>query len=205
MWDIEVGARDAMVKYGAPESVMYCPSNDNIDNAMARLWDFGVMLNGAPSFGVQPNTQPTIGFGVMGYFFLTSRPEASSYPVNTSFDPAGHWDYQSSIRPNNTASSVGVFKRPNISSETEIAGDAIISNQVAPYSFGNVFGGVTNVVMNSSHLYKKVPDGANILFLDGHVTFRALKYGGNPLVTPRPPSVTPRVKVAVGPGPSFWW
>ena len=176
MWDMEVGTRDALVKYGAPESVMYCPSNDNISHDMAQLWDFQVSLNGVPTPGIQPNTKATTGFGVMGYFFLIKRPEASAYPVNTLFDPIGHWDYQTSLRPNNTAATGAVyFQRPNVASDTEIAGDAIITNQPpAPFNFGNVVGGAQGV-MNSSHLYKKIPDGANILFLDGHVTFRPLE------------------------------
>ncbi len=151
------------------------------------------------------NTQATTGFGVMGYFFLITRPEANKYPVNTSFDPAGHWDYQSTLRPRNTAASGAVyFFRPNVASDTEIAGDAILSTlPPAPFNFGNVIGGAQGV-MNSSHLYKKVPDGANILFLDGHVTFRTIKYTAGSTVTPRPPSLTPRVKIA-SPGPSFWW
>ncbi len=52
MWDIEVGTRDALVKYGAPQSVMYCPSNDNISHDMAQLWDFQVYLNGNPAPGI---------------------------------------------------------------------------------------------------------------------------------------------------------
>jgi prepilin-type N-terminal cleavage/methylation domain-containing protein/prepilin-type processing-associated H-X9-DG protein len=207
MWDIEVGTRDALVKYGAPQSVWYCPSNDNITHDIPQLWDFNVFLNGnlTRNNPVTPNTQPTTGYGVLGYFLLISRPEAPSYPLNTSFDPVGHWDYQSTIRPKNTAASGPTyFFRPNVASETEIAGDAIISNQPpGPFNFGSFQGGAQGP-MNSSHLYSKVPEGANILFLDGHVTFRTLKYSGNSAVTPRPPSLSPRVKIANG-GPSFWW
>ena len=205
MWDIEVGTRDALVKYGAPQAVLYCPTNDIIIHDIPQLWDFQVLLNGNPAPGIPPNTQATTGFGVLGYVFLISRPEQNVYPVNTSFDPIGHWDYQSKLIPQNTVSLSGNYKRPNVSSETEIVADAILSNpNPGPYNFGNVQGGAYGP-MNSSHTYPTLPEGSNILFLDGHVVFRTLKLQGNTSLTPnpRPPSMTLRAKVAAG--PVFWW
>jgi prepilin-type processing-associated H-X9-DG protein len=213
MWDIEVGARDAMVKYGATQAVWYCPTNDNITNStQAQLWDFQVQHpDGTSAAGIAPNTQETKGYGVMGYALLISRPEnypgaTGVFPPNTQFDPVGHWDYQSNLRPRNTpANGTVLYMRPNVAADTEIAADAIISNQPpAPYNFGNVQGGAAGP-MNSSHMYTKIPEGSNVLFLDGHVVFRPLKMAGNTPFTPnpRPPSLAPRAKC--GTNALFWW
>ena len=52
MWDLSVAQRDAIVRYGAPREVFYCPENQaqNLDS----LWDFG-------------------GFCVTGYYFMIKR------------------------------------------------------------------------------------------------------------------------------------
>jgi prepilin-type processing-associated H-X9-DG protein len=218
MWDIEVGTRDALVKYGASEQNLYCPTNDHISSGdLNQLWDFGVQLNGVPVSTlpkpVAPNTQATTGFGVMGYVFLTARPEyvpqnmgTGTYPYNTTYDPVGHWDYQATLRPRNTQALHFPLTRPNVASDTEIVADAIMSTSASaspanPYNFGGVQGGATGP-MNSSHLYSKVPEGSNILFLDGHVDFRPLKVLGSQ-ARPRPPgSLTPRAPFGNG---VFWW
>jgi len=52
MWDISVAQRDAIVHYGAPREVFYCP--DNEAQNLNTLWDFG-------------------GFCVTGYYFMIKR------------------------------------------------------------------------------------------------------------------------------------
>jgi prepilin-type N-terminal cleavage/methylation domain-containing protein/prepilin-type processing-associated H-X9-DG protein len=205
MWDIEVGTRDALVKYGATQGVLYCPTNDQITNAdSSATWDFHVYLNGVLTKGIPPNTQPTTGYSILGYFFLITRPEASTYPLNTYADPRGHWDYQSTLHPRNTKASKPastVFIRPNVASETEIVTDAILSNPLPPYSFAHIAGGLYGP-MNSSHVYGKIPEGSNILFLDGHAEFRTFKITSAGVSNP--PSL---IRRAVDPyGVSlFWW
>jgi prepilin-type N-terminal cleavage/methylation domain-containing protein/prepilin-type processing-associated H-X9-DG protein len=217
MWDIEVGTRDALVKYGASQPVWYCPTNDNItNNTQNQLWDYAVLLpGGTPATGVPPNTQATTGYGVLGYVLLTSRPEyvapssptgpSITYPNNCAFDHTGHWDYQSTLRPRNTPNVKTPFDTlPNIASDVEIAADAIISNNPTsagvPYNFGSVQGGAAGP-MNSSHMYAKYPQGSNILFMDGHVDFRTLKIDSSGKAF-KPSLVKRAVSTS---GALFWW
>ncbi len=69
---------------------------------------------------VPTETPCSIGYAIMGYVWLTTRPEGiiddesfqpkgvtvnfNSFPNNTLDNPSGalfHWDYQSKLRPNN--------------------------------------------------------------------------------------------------------
>ena len=195
MWDLEVGARNAMVHYGALRQTMYCPRNDaqNVNG----LWDFSVNP-------VTPLTGPLpaqAGFGVMGYVILIARPDSgfpSSQVAPSGLTPVSQykWDYQTNIIPHNTAFP-GLAPRPNIASQTEIMLDGTISdtgNRLTA-KFGNVMGGYSvngvTVAHQSAHWYGGQPLGGNILFLDGHGEWRPFK------------QMQPRV--SQGSGPFFWW
>jgi prepilin-type N-terminal cleavage/methylation domain-containing protein/prepilin-type processing-associated H-X9-DG protein len=227
--DIEVGMRDAIVKYGAFQNVLCCPTTAdffNQGNANPSLWNFSVTT--------LPNGT-LIGFGVMGYAFLVNRMEGeltdphspaypTAYPLSTwsPANPTGtypnpnklgltvttHWDYQATMQPKNTptpnANAANRPVRPNISSETEIVCDLIISNTGyatgSRTAFANIYGGYPGA-MPSAHNYGAKPDGGNILFLDGHAEFRPFS------------AMSMRVQVGVTgngnpsaqPPYTFWW
>ena len=219
--DIEVGMRDAIVKYGATQVTMCCPTTVdffNQGNATASLWNFGNM----PS---PTGNGSLIGFSVMGYGFLVNRmegvlpdPHTPAYPTAHTFGSypnpnklgttyTNHWDYQSSIRPKNTAAPLDHKIRPTINSETEIVVDLIISNALylptgnnsSNGAFSNIIGGFPGA-MPSAHNYTGKPDGGNILFLDGHVDFRPFS------------AMVERVSVgnsgniaSANPPYNFWW
>ncbi len=196
LWDVAVDLRDTMVKYGSIRKAMFCPTNSDAMN-IDPIWNYSV---GKAATFPPYNT----GFGIIGYPLLITRTDGAVpngvYPNNnySGIVPGAHWDYQNTLIPKNTPdpNAVGHPVRPNVSSETEIMVDAIISDGGATPNFGNVKGGFT-FPHQSSHWYGKNPDGGNILFLDGHVTFRPLKkmfkrgYPGNS------PSLTQ--------GAIFWW
>ena len=205
MWDMEVPARDALVHYGATRNVLYCPANDmNVDG----LWNFGVTTTGSA-----PN-QINTGYSVLGYVFITIRLDGV-YPASTTNPPLGttfHWDYQGKTRPINTASAANTV-RQNISSETELVLDAVVSSPsyTPPTSFGHIIGGYNingvYVPTTSSHFYNgKPPQGGNILYMDGHVSMRPLHFPlPKPLVAGS--SMAPRTTVS-GNGATglwFWW
>ncbi len=188
LWDIEAGVRDALVKYGATEQTLYCPSNDLIvpDNPVsgATLWDFEVTSTYSPAGNPNGLLVSRTGFGVMGYAFLITRADFTAdikagttptYPNPANLTSYPQWDYQYSLRPHNNPSALTHFTRPNISSETELVFDGILSNPAAVGfpNFGSANGGY-HQNMESSHMYKAIPDGGNILFMDGHVDFRPL-------------------------------
>lgn len=204
MWDMEAPARDALVKYGASRNTLYCPANSmNLDG----LWNFSVTYTGNP-----PN-QVSSGYGVLGYVFLTKRLDGT-YPATSAdvYGSAAHWDYQSKLQPRNTSPRVGGAARPDVSSETELVCDAVVSDTIQPTaSFGHILGGYSingiPVPTTSSHFYDgKPPKGGNILFMDGHVAFRPLRF---PRVAGEIPGevMIPRAQCTGANGQKviFWW
>lgn len=211
MWDLEVTTRDLLVKYGVTQQASYCPTNADQMEVTLRtstgapwtLWNYNYV---APSSTVPYEA----GYCCTGYVWLITRPEGTvtgppippSRPLMNTFmsndnnydDPSYHWDYQSKLRPANTAPTLNnsvlhIGAHPNISSETELVVDAIVTTTPQPvagspnpapynYIYGGVIGGFTqggsNGQMPSAHMNGSKPDGGNILFMDGHVDWRPL-------------------------------
>ncbi|HEY1684485.1 MAG TPA: type II secretion system protein [Tepidisphaeraceae bacterium] len=205
MWDMEAPTRDALVHYGATRNTLYCPSNQmNVD----ALWNFEVS-----TLGTAP-TQMNIGYSVLGYVFLTARPESilsstPDYRDPTKSDDYGyldHWNYQSTLKPHNLpAPSNKAYVRPDVASDTELVCDAVVSdNPAPPASFGHIVGGYP-LPTTSNHFYDgRPPTGGNILFMDGHVAFRPLTF---PQGNPAPgTAMVRRAKVNGSVGSIiFWW
>jgi prepilin-type N-terminal cleavage/methylation domain-containing protein/prepilin-type processing-associated H-X9-DG protein len=210
MWDMEIPTRDALVHYGVTQQASYCPTNVDTQSQISPTgqdpWNFGSVPLKPPG---------PIGYGILGYVWLTTRPEgiiggppppvganpnnANQYPNNTQDIPSGplhHWDYQSKLRPLNTPARLTKAVRPPISSETEIVMDAILSiHGVVPLNF-NVPGGFT-FPQPSAHMNGSTPEGGNILFLDGHVDWRPLSQ-----MVKR---ATAKGRDGGADGPDYWW
>ena len=208
MWDIEVGVRDALVHYGASQQTLYCPTNSSITYNMLiggnTLWDYEVSQKNSSTL-----LKPLTGFGVMGYAFLITRADGTTavpggtYPPANATVAAQHWDYQSSLRPHNLpniAGPTGVI-RANVSSETELVLDAILSNPATPLNFGSAAGGFPSVML-SSHLYKSIPDGGNVLFMDGHVVLAYHAFVLHRTTVPRFDAKTRAMRRLPA---TFWW
>jgi prepilin-type N-terminal cleavage/methylation domain-containing protein/prepilin-type processing-associated H-X9-DG protein len=140
------------------------------------------------SYDGPQNMPAETGDLVTGYTWLIHRadisPTNAGYPTDMFTDvgvagnggiPTGlanHWSYQRSLRPHNTPAANGALPaKPNVSSDTEISADAVVSTGTPPFNFGDVLGG-WNQPHQSSHWYSGLPTGGNILFLDGHVAWR---------------------------------
>lgn len=217
MWDMEIPCRDAMVKYGVTQQANYCPTNADSMNATGLNSTGQIVTTWSFSLPVTGNT--TVGYGIMGYVWLTTRAEGMisgpftpnpanySYPItnnsndypNSSLDMYSpgpyHWDYQSKIRPHNTPAVDGYVRSPS-AADTEIVCDSILQSPAtaaSPNSFGFLVGGFTQP-MPSAHLYGATPDGGNILFMDGHADWRPFKL------------MHKRAYSGRGNGnPMFWW
>lgn len=144
--NITLGTRDALVSYGAPEQVMYCPANLDVDQA--GYWDFTNASNGSR-------------YCVIGYFMLFYRAEEVSWPgappiivhpLPQTDDLYDH--YIQKITDNNPTDTT-------LGGDTTVHYDSVWS----PFA-GGYFSG-TDHLLNSG-----LPAGGNILFLDGHVQWR---------------------------------
>ena len=215
MWDMEIPCRDAMVKYGVTQASQYCPTNADSINASAMI---GTTLVYTWSFSLPVPTNPTIGYGIMGYVWLTTRPEgiilgtpipkgypasyagnSNTFPPTDHYGPLAHFDYQSKLKPTTTYPTLASYHilRAPISSEIELVMDPILSaNNPSPATIPYYFGptGGFPIPIPSAHLYGATPDGGNIMYMDGHVDWR--------------PFSQMRIRAWCGLGtgsPSFWW
>ena len=167
LWDLSAQSRDAIMRCGLTRLQFYCPTNtaQNVDG----LWDFAVFPAGTTAVPYPPDQT---GFGVMGYLFLTKRIDGSFPDPNVIATASDvHWNYQSTLRPNDTAAANGIA-RASVSSDTELVLEAIIATTTDPPQFGAAHGLFPDT-HQSSHWYGKLPLGGNILFMDGHVSWRA--------------------------------
>jgi prepilin-type N-terminal cleavage/methylation domain-containing protein/prepilin-type processing-associated H-X9-DG protein len=193
-WDVSFGTINSLARYGTIRQNLYCPRNADAMNVDSLYYYTWTQAGNTP-----PYPADTAGFGVLGYAFLLQRPpESANHMPNSESPPMNNytlkWNYQSTVQPQNTASAPPiVVTRPNVSSDTEIAFDATISNSNirATASFGKVFGGYSQS-HQSAHWYGGQPVGGNVLFMDGHCTWRPFK-----LMQPR---ANP-----VGSNMVWWW
>ena len=157
LWDLPNQTRDAMLLSGNVRDTLYCPTNDrqNVD----RLWDF-----------VPGDT----GFTVAGYYFMMKRPSAMT-TVQMRNQLTGPGEIPMVKRWLETFQDKDPLAYRNSPSDIELAADATISDAPSRTAkFTDVRGGWAEPHW-SNHFKKTLPTGGNILFLDGHVSWRGFK------------------------------
>jgi prepilin-type N-terminal cleavage/methylation domain-containing protein/prepilin-type processing-associated H-X9-DG protein len=149
-WDLELKVADALIQQGFTKGILYCPSwgRDNQEAA----W------NGSVAAGVR----------ITGYVF--------TYP-NTRYLATTNLNPKMSPTPV-TIGPATILPKPT---ERELAADAVIavrgSGPAAPvFNVITLTGGVQGI---SNHTGRGLrPAGGNIVFLDGHVSWRRFEAGG---------------------------
>jgi prepilin-type processing-associated H-X9-DG protein len=163
MWDLTANMRDNMfVKYGAQKATMYCPvyEEEHVD----RLWTYA-------------------GFCVSGYIWFLERGPANG-PLHNRIDLTGaevgpFFPWPAAVDPGPKKKLLSrMQKNPAL---LELAADTTMSTHQLPTDpsirYRGITGGATSasgylVPHGTSHMYRNVPTGGNILFLDGHVDWR---------------------------------
>ena len=166
LWDIAYSTTDYILKTGGDRKTFYCPSDLSKNGDMAIVWQYSTN----PPFGANPEdvAEPQTGrdnlYRVTSYFWLmdtkAGRP-ASQRPRGVP----DSWKWPKAV----------TVKNP---SGTELLLDATLSTTEDPAtaSFVEVQGGLwgrwqrfdrTNHISGGSR-----PDGANVMFVDGHLEKR---------------------------------
>jgi prepilin-type N-terminal cleavage/methylation domain-containing protein/prepilin-type processing-associated H-X9-DG protein len=172
LWDMPISTRDALLKFGDNRGTMYCPANPELDTDSH--WTFGT---GTPVW-------------VAGHFWLIMRADGLLViTINGVRQGVSFQVYPLELRK--TWVSAVNEKR---SAEREVATDVVIRDNTT-----GRFGGIPGTwphfhIHNSSHLDRGgQPTGGNVLFLDGHVTWRNFR------------DMRPRLTAPNLTTPSFWF
>ena len=202
LWDIEVPVRDMLVRAGASRPTFYCPATPapmNYDFTWTYRYGINddVAINNL--LRTLNDTQKQDFISIIGYVCLIRRADAPVVPgitYGTSPLPGGTlqgpndtrwlkaartWKYQRSIVPDNRDCVISqggkdVYRKSNSSSETELFADVVGSKNVGGVeNYADISGGINAPILQAtSHMARgnRYPDGANVLFLDGHVSYR---------------------------------
>ena len=145
-WDVPITPADAMVRYGAPRSVFYCPANpgQNVDG----LWNYNTV------------------FRVIGYATtFPSAPGVASTNINPTLTPP-RLAFGPTVAPAERASERVLFADATIS-----PGGQNQSNLRTTYQYYGILGGFPTP-HRTAHLERLYPSGGNVAMLDGHVEWR---------------------------------
>jgi prepilin-type processing-associated H-X9-DG protein len=151
LWDMPIATRDALIKYGTHRRTMYCPANPELDTDSH--WTFG---SGTAVW-------------VAGHFWLIMRANGQLVvTVNGVRQGAPFMTYPGELRK-----TWVVSVNEKRSAEREVATDIVIRDN-GTFRYGGIPGSWPHFHMhNTSHFERGAqPAGGNILFLDGHVTWR---------------------------------
>ena len=160
LWDVSRETSKMILKSGFTRQMAYCPlSNDSANLNNDRYWDFDVNNDGTvaaddPDWHTAPDT-----YRVWGYVLLLAQT-----PANPTAKPFLTY-------PKFYKKRLGE-KIPN-PDDGELALDGCLTDASGRWS--GVVGG--KYIALSSHMNFKTnkPEGSNVLYTDGHVSFRGLK------------------------------
>ncbi len=150
LWDLPNQTADRLVDYGLKRTLFYCPGLESAVKDADSWWNFG-------------------DYRVTAYQWLIRRNDAQKPgPLNAPRPqpPVGAYLTKSTQTYSNGVSF----------SESEIVTDVVISEGTAPnLKYRNVTTSNPQIIVNgfnTSHMAKHIPAGGNILFQDGHASWR---------------------------------
>jgi prepilin-type N-terminal cleavage/methylation domain-containing protein/prepilin-type processing-associated H-X9-DG protein len=162
LWDISYATTDYIIATGGDKHTFYCPCDPTKTADMANLWQFSqnAPISANPDTFDEPKTGRESQFRVTGYFWMMDTQNGRNY------HPEGvpEKDWVTTLNCKQPAS-------------TELVLDATLSTGSDPEtaSFTEVRGGTYGrwqIFDRTNHLRHGKPDGANILYIDGHLDWR---------------------------------
>ncbi len=168
LWDIAYSTTDYIIATGGDRQTFYCPSDTSKNGDMAIVWQF--TNSPPPTFGAKPDqvAEPQTNrdgyYRVTSYFWLMDSMNGRPEDQRPQGVPAS-WKWPRTL----------AVKNP---SGTELVLDATLSTGTDPEtaSFTEVRGGLFNLWQlfdRTNHVTNgNKPEGANIMFVDGHLDKR---------------------------------
>ncbi len=167
-WDIAYSTTDYIIGTGGDRKTFYCPSDITKNPNMAILWQYSQN----PPFSARPDSvdEPKTGrdnlYRVTGYFWLMdTKTGRGNTDASKPRGVPSYWKWPKTVTVKNPA-------------DTELVLDATLSTTENPdtASFTDVQGGLFGrwqIFDRTNHVSRGgKPDGANILYVDGHMDKR---------------------------------
>lgn len=162
LWDIAYSTTDYILKTGGDRKTFYCPCDLSKNGDMAIVWQYST--NPPITASIDQVAEPTTGrdsnYRVTSYFWLMDTQTGRAKGTEPRGVPEG-WRWPRTLTVKNPAG-------------TELVLDATLSTTENPEtaSFVEVPGGLFtrwNKYDRTNHIVRgDQPDGANIMFVDGH-------------------------------------
>jgi prepilin-type N-terminal cleavage/methylation domain-containing protein/prepilin-type processing-associated H-X9-DG protein len=185
LWDIAYSTTDYIMRTGGDRHTFYCPCDTTKSPDMAILWNFSQPVpnvNMRAGSMVEPTERRWDYYRVTGYFWMMDRE-----PPNQRTTPPGGTPRKQWVKNLNV-------KQPAL---TELVLDATLSTGPDPNtaSFTEVHGGLRDMwglYDRTNHIGRSDrPEGANVLFVDGHLEWRKFQEMQDRFI--------------VSPQPHHWW
>jgi prepilin-type N-terminal cleavage/methylation domain-containing protein/prepilin-type processing-associated H-X9-DG protein len=178
-WDLPASAADAFVQYGGKRGILYCPGFSKQDND--ELWAFTTGVTNEIAGEVT-------GYRVIGYAVaFKGAGRVTSTNITDSVNPQP-WRLS-----NGTEIDAGPSERVLSADGTLSIGEDEVNRAANNYT--QVPGGWSTGTHRSAHMAggtPNLPDGGNVLMLDGHAEYRRF----NQMHVRTSPN---------GGNPAFWW
>ncbi len=165
LFDLPLETRDALNRYGTVRDTLYCPGNADTQNVDGLYWypsgratgsnqhcatGYQMLWRKPPRRGTGP--QPTPPMNGLGPVLLYGRKYVEKITEKQTLTIAGRQEVR-------------------VGSELEVATDMVNSIIGPPEKFESAQGGFGER-HRTAHMRGEKPAGGNILFLDGHVSWR---------------------------------
>jgi prepilin-type N-terminal cleavage/methylation domain-containing protein/prepilin-type processing-associated H-X9-DG protein len=153
LFDLPLGTRDAMLRYGASRLTMYCPSNADSQNVDV-LWNYNT------------GVEATSSWSATGYQWLFRRPTGAMSVLNFNRQFLTRTSQLQTLVVNGATIH-------NTPANVDLATDMVNSSQGPPENFDGAKGGYI-FTHHTAHLKNTLvrPTGGNVLYLDGHAQWR---------------------------------
>jgi len=170
LWDIAYSTTDFIIKSGGDRDTFYCPADKSKNGDMSIVWNF-TQSGGGKGLGVTPDQVDESGvtdragaYRVTSYFWMMdTQAKRDRQPIYEPGTPHKRW-----VR---TLNDKGAGDAELVSDATLSMRNDPVDGEFAEITAGGLWS-TYQIYDRTNHLRKGRPEGANIVYLDGHQEWR---------------------------------